>query len=71
MLVFALAAAAVVFQPAPPSQGGVVSQARATVRILVGERVTAEKIPAAALVRDTQVTSADGSRKPARLVEFP
>lgn len=57
--------------PSPPSPHRALVQATASVRILSGERVSADNIPEAAIVRDTRVRGADGSQKPARLVEFP
>ena len=49
----------------------IVEQARATVRIVSGAWLTAERIPEDALVREVQLVRADGSRATARLVEFP
>ncbi|HEU5482227.1 MAG TPA: hypothetical protein VFU80_03920 [Sphingomicrobium sp.] len=63
-------AAAISQQTLPPSISAV-EQARATVRIVCGARVTADRLPEEALVRDTKVLGPDGSRKPARLIEFP
>jgi hypothetical protein len=71
MLTIALAAAAAAAQPATPPRIELAAQARATVRIISGSRITAEKPPAEAIVRDTEVRSADGSKSTARLVEFP
>jgi hypothetical protein len=69
-LVAAALLAAQATPPLPSPQRALV-QATASVRILSGERVSADKIPEAAIVRDTKVRGADGSEKPARLVEFP
>ena len=71
MLAFAFAAAAAASQPNLPQTHSVVEQARATVRIVSGARVTAERIPPDAIVRETKVRSADGSQTTSRLVEFP
>ena len=74
MALFALIAAAVLEAntlPPPPAPRGASVQATATVRILSGERIGAESLPETATVRDTQVRGADGSQKPARIVEFP
>lgn len=48
-----------------------VVQATASVRILSGVRVEAASMPQDALVRLVPLESADGSRRQARLVEFP
>ena len=74
MLVIAFAAATAAAQPPQPSLPpgvSVVEQARATVRIVSGARITAARQPHVAVVRDTQVRGEDGSAKTARLVEFP
>ena len=70
MLTIALAAAAAAAQPAPPPRP-VAVQARASVRILAGATITAGRAPAEAIVRETRVPAADGTRTVARLVEFP
>lgn len=71
MLVLALLAATATAQlPAQPRVQAV-EQARASVRIVAGVRVTAEQLPRDAIVRETKVESADGSQTSARLVEFP
>lgn len=49
----------------------IAQQARASVRIVSGARVTAEKIPDEALVREARMERSDGSQAPARLIEFP
>jgi hypothetical protein len=71
MLLIAIAAATAAAQPSLPAGPSAIQQARATVRIISGARVTAEKLPLEAIVRNTQVSSADGSQGTARLVEFP
>ncbi len=74
MLLFALAviATAPVDGSSPPqTPGRAIQQATATVRIIAGERISADRLPETAIVTDTKVKSADGSEKPARLVEFP
>ena len=71
MLVIALVAATAAAQPSDRPAASAVHQAKASVRIVSGERITAERLPESALVRDTEVRSADGSLKTARLVEFP
>ena len=74
MAVFALLAATVLqANSLPPAQAphGALVQATASVRILAGERITADSLPETAIVRDTQVRGPDGSEKPARLIEFP
>ena len=74
MLLFALAVIAtspVDGLPPPQTPGRAIRQATATVRILAGERIGAGKLPETAIVTDTVVKDADGSEKPARLVEFP
>ena len=63
--------AAIAAQPAQPPRLEVAAQARASVRIVRGERVTASEIPADALVRETRVRGADGVASSYRLVEFP
>lgn len=71
MLVFALAVAAAAAQPILPPGISAVQQARATVRIVSGARVTAERTPDDALIRDTRIRGEDGTQKTARLIEFP
>ena len=71
MLLLAQLAAAVASQASPPATAPIVRQARASVRIVSGERISAERIPQAAVVRDKQVRNADGSWTSSRLVEFP
>ena len=71
MLLLAQLAAAVASQASTPASVPVVRQARASVRIVAGERISADKIPEAAMVREKQVRNADGSRTPTWLVEFP
>jgi hypothetical protein len=74
MLLFALAAAtaaSVPPTPPPPPTQGAVLQARASVRILSGARVTAERQPETAIVSKTTLSGADGRGRPALLVEFP
>ena len=63
--------AAIAAQPAQPPRLEVAAQARASVRIVRGERVTATEIPADAIVRETKVRGADGVDSAYRLVEFP
>lgn len=70
MMILALLAAASV-SPADPPRLQVFEQARASVRIVRGERITARSIPRDAIVRVTQIRAADGIYSPARLVEFP
>jgi hypothetical protein len=48
-----------------------IAQATATVRILQGERITADKLPETAMVVETRVRGSDGVERAARLVEFP
>ena len=74
MLLFALAAIAAspVDGPSPPQMPGrAIHQATATVRIVAGERIGAGRLPETAIVTDTMVKDADGSERPARLIEFP
>lgn len=71
MLTIALAAAAAAAQPASPPRIELAVQARASVRIVSGSRITAEKLPEEAIVRETEVRGADGSKATARLIEFP
>lgn len=70
MILIALAVAAAAPQPGLPPGISAVQQARATVRIVSGARVTAEKPPEEALVRETKVSNADGSRTASLLIEF-
>ena len=56
--------------PPPQPARGAITQATASVRIISGQRVSADNIPETAIVRDTSVRGADGSEKSARLVEF-
>lgn len=70
MMILALLAAAAA-QPAEPPKLAAATQARATVRIVRGERISAARIPPDAIVSETRVKSADGSQSPARLIEFP
>lgn len=70
MMILALLAAAAV-QPAEPPKLAAAAQARATVRIVRGERISAARIPPDAIVSETRVKGADGSQSPARLIEFP
>lgn len=65
-----LAASAAAQSPAPPREP-LVQQARATVRILPGARVTATEIPDYALLKNKVEQQPDGSRTLSRLVEFP
>ena len=71
MFIIALAAAVAAAHSATPPRIDLAVQARASVRILSGARITAGKPPAEALVRETEVRGADGSRTTARLIEFP
>jgi hypothetical protein len=70
MLMMVLAAAAAAAQPAPPPRPLAV-QARASVRILAGATITGGPPPAEAIVRETRVPAADGTKTVARLIEFP
>jgi hypothetical protein len=70
MLIFPLLAA-VAAQPAQPPKLEVAAQARAVVRIVRGERISASELPADAIVRETRVRGADGADRAYRLVEFP
>ena len=63
--------AAVAAQPAQPPRLEVAAQARAVVRVVRGERISAGKLPADAIVRETRVRGADGVEGAYRLVEFP
>ena len=71
MLLIILVAATGAVQPSDLPAASAVHQAKASVRIISGERVTADRLPEQALVRDTEVRAADGSLTTARLVEFP
>ena len=71
MIGLAFLAAAVAAQPAAPPRELLVQQARATVRILPGARVTADEIPAYAQVKESETRAPDGSPVKSRLVEFP
>lgn len=72
LLALALIAAPPSGAPAPPHRPtSAIQQASATVRIISGERITADHMPEAAIVTDTKIRAADGSETPARLVEFP
>lgn len=74
MLLFALAVMAtapVDGPPAPHTPARAIHEATATVRIIAGERISAGRLPETAIVTDTILKDADGSEKPARLVEFP
>jgi len=75
MMILALFAAAAAGAPAaeqPTSSARrPVVQATATVRILSGIRVEAASTPQDAIVRLVSQESADGSRRQAKLVEFP
>lgn len=71
MLVLALIAATATAEAPAAARGEVVQQARASVRIISGVRVSAEQPPQEALVRDTEIENADGSRTTSRLIEFP
>jgi hypothetical protein len=74
MFVLALAAAMASASPPPEQRSGTgtpLIQATATVRIVVGARISATELPDEALVRDTRVTGPDGVERKARLVEFP
>lgn len=70
MLALAIFAASVPTQPQarPPKP---LVQATATVRIVSAARITREETPEGALVRKTQVRTADGRPEMVRLVEFP
>ena len=70
MLTMVLTAAVAAAQPAPPPRPLAV-QARASVRILSGAAIIGDRPPADAIVRETRVPAADGTRTVARLVEFP
>lgn len=71
MLLLALLAATASAEAPDRPLAEAAEQARATVRIVAGAWVTAQAIPGEALVRETIVEAADGSRSAARLVEFP
>jgi hypothetical protein len=71
MLWFALAIASVASQPAPTGPTAAVVQATATLRIISGVRLTlhsATNADAPAAHRTT--VTADGSIRPAQLIEF-
>ena len=70
MLTIALAVAAAAAPPSEPPRPPAV-QARASVRILSGAAIIGDRPPADAIVRETRVPAADGTRTVARLVEFP
>jgi hypothetical protein len=71
MVLVALAAISLA-APAPKvSQRPVLQQATATVRIVLGERISAADLPRDALVRDAWIKAADGQTQQVRLVEFP
>ena len=57
--------------PPPQVPRGAIVQATATVRIIAGERISADNMPDTAIVTDTRVRGEDGVERPARLVEFP
>lgn len=63
--------AAIAVQPAEPPRLAVARQAIATVRIVRGERISAARLPADAIIRLTKVRGADGVESAYRLVEFP
>ncbi|HET9459538.1 MAG TPA: hypothetical protein VFO51_06115 [Sphingomicrobium sp.] len=75
MMILALFAAAAAGAPATEqpmsSARRPVVQATASVRILSGVRVEASSTPQDALVRLVPLESPDGSRRQAKLVEFP
>lgn len=71
MLVLALIAATAAADTPASSSGEAVEQARASVRVISGVRVSAEQPPQEALVRDTETANADGSWTRSRLIEFP
>ena len=71
LLALALATANPAGGPPPPSPSLAIQQATASVRIVPGERVSADRLPETAIITDTVVRAADGSAAPARLVEFP
>jgi hypothetical protein len=72
LALLAVAAAGAGAAPRPPvPQQAIVRQASASVRIIAGARVSAREIPDIAIVNDTKIVAADGSKTPARLVEFP
>lgn len=71
MLVVALAAAVAAAQASPPAGETAVSQARATVRLVAGARITQKEVPEGAVVRKTELKAADGSTSIVRLIEFP
>lgn len=71
MLVLALLAATAAAQTPAASPLSAVREARATVRIVSGVRVSAGKLPEEAQVRDTSRREPDGRQQTLRLIEFP
>lgn len=71
MLLLALVATVAAAQPSGQSRTGAIQQATASVRIISGARITPTEMPESAIVRDTQMRGADGSRTMSRIVEFP
>lgn len=71
LIALALATANPAGQLPPPNSSRAIQQATASVRIVPGERVSADRLPETAIITDTVVRGADGSAAPARLVEFP
>ena len=70
VLAAAAAAGASSAEPSPASRVPI-AQATATVRIVQGERITADKLPETAMVVETRLRGSDGIERAVRLVEFP
>lgn len=73
MVVLALLAAAASPPPATPVRANapVLTQARATVRIVSAARIAGDRLPDEAIVTQVRVRGDDGSQGTEQLVEFP
>jgi hypothetical protein len=72
MLLIAAAAAVLATDPPPTSLGSATARATATIRIVAAVRLKLDSAenPGAPRARDALVKAPDGSRQPARLIEF-
>jgi len=71
MLLFALLATAAPPDHPAPMVHPAALQARATVHIVAGARITPRERPHEALVRLVEIRNADGSAHTGQLIEFP